>query len=110
RDLREHGVEVRPVDVNHSHWDATLEPGPRAAARVHPLHRDMAGDIRTTHALRLGFRKIKGLAGEHGRSILQNRAAGYTRPPGLWLRTGLSPPLIQRAAAARSLRAPPPHP
>src|SRR5215471_7799589 len=32
RDAREHGVEVRPVDVNHSHWDATLEPGPRPRA------------------------------------------------------------------------------
>ncbi len=30
RDVREHGVEVRPVDVNLSDWDATLEPGPRA--------------------------------------------------------------------------------
>jgi len=100
RDLREHGVEVRPVDVNHSHWDATLEPGPRAAARVHPLHRDMAGDIRTTHALRLGFRKIKGLAEEHGRSIVQNRAAGYTCLRDLWLRTGLSPRIIERLADA----------
>src|SRR6202040_2609397 len=88
RDLREHGVEGRPVDVNHSHWDATLEPGPHAAARVHPLHRDMAGDIRTTHALRLGFRKIKGLSEEHGRRIVQNRAAGYTCLRDLWLRTG----------------------
>ncbi|MBV8889075.1 MAG: DNA polymerase III subunit alpha [Alphaproteobacteria bacterium] len=26
RDAREHGVEVRPVDVNHSLWDCTLEP------------------------------------------------------------------------------------
>ncbi|WP_206245722.1 error-prone DNA polymerase [Novosphingobium terrae] len=26
RDAREHGVEVRPVDVNHSRWDCTLEP------------------------------------------------------------------------------------
>ena len=25
RDAREHGVEVRPVDVNHSLWDCTLE-------------------------------------------------------------------------------------
>src|SRR5690606_20894030 len=25
RDLREHDVEVRPVDVNHSDWDCTLE-------------------------------------------------------------------------------------
>src|SRR5690606_40753378 len=26
RDAREHGVEVRPVDINFSHWDCTLEP------------------------------------------------------------------------------------
>ncbi len=25
RDAREHGVQVRPVDVNHSRWDCTLE-------------------------------------------------------------------------------------
>ena len=25
RDAREHGVEVRPVDVNFSDWDCTLE-------------------------------------------------------------------------------------
>ena len=62
RDLREHGVEVRPVDINHSDWDATLEPGPHAIERMQALHREMAGDIRTTHALRLGFRKIKGLS------------------------------------------------
>jgi len=91
---------VRPVDVNHSHWDATLEPGPHAAARVHPLHCDMAGDIRTIHALRLGFRKIKGLSEEHGRSIVQNRAAGYTCLRDLWLRTGLSPRIIERLADA----------
>jgi error-prone DNA polymerase len=27
RNAREHGVEVRPVDVNHSEWDSTLEQG-----------------------------------------------------------------------------------
>ncbi len=25
RDAREHGVELRPIDVNHSQWDSTLE-------------------------------------------------------------------------------------
>ena len=25
RDVRQHGVEVRPIDVNFSHWDCTLE-------------------------------------------------------------------------------------
>src|SRR5437764_10727202 len=53
RDVREHGVEVRPVDVNHSDYDALLEPSPRAGARLHALHRDMRDDIRATHAIRL---------------------------------------------------------
>jgi error-prone DNA polymerase len=26
RDARQHGVEIRPIDVNHSRWDCTLEP------------------------------------------------------------------------------------
>jgi len=29
RDAREHGVEVRPIDVNFSAWDCSLEPGDR---------------------------------------------------------------------------------
>jgi error-prone DNA polymerase len=100
RDLREHGVEVRPVDINHSHWDATLEPGPHAATRVHALHRDMAGDIRAIHALRLGLRKIKGLSEEHGRRIVQNRGAGYASIRALWLRTALPSHVIARLADA----------
>src|SRR5215475_6662454 len=28
RDAQEHGVETRPVDINCSNWDCTLEPGP----------------------------------------------------------------------------------
>ena len=44
RDAREHGVEVRPADVNYSDWDNRLEPGG-------------AG-----FALRLGLRQIDGLA------------------------------------------------
>ena len=64
RDAREHGVEVRPPDVNHSRWDSTLEPGPRAAERLHDLHRDMRDDVRATHAIRLGLREIKGLSEE----------------------------------------------
>jgi len=100
RDLRGHGVEVRPVDINHSDWDATLEPGERAAARLDTLHRDMAGDIHSTHALRLGLRKIKGLSQEHGRMIVQNRAAGYACIRDFWLRTGLPTHVIARLADA----------
>ncbi len=72
------------------HWDATLEPGPHAAARVHALHRDMAGDIRTTHALRLGFRKIKGLRKRTAEASCRTAAAGYNSVRDLWLRTGFA--------------------
>jgi error-prone DNA polymerase len=60
----------------------------------------MADDIRTTHALRLGFRKIKGLSEEHGRRIVQNRGAGYTSVRDLWLRTALPPHIVARLADA----------
>ncbi len=100
RDVREHGVEVRPVDVNHSGWDATLEPGPRAADRLHALHREMAGDIQARHALRLGLRKIKGLSEKEAMLLVERRAEGYTSVRDLWLRSGLSPRVIERLADA----------
>src|SRR3984893_6629662 len=42
RDAQEHGVEVRPVDVNHSCWDNTLEPSscpPASRPSTSPLRR-----------------------------------------------------------------------
>ncbi len=75
RDVREHGVEVRPPDVNFSDWDCTLEPGPRAAERLHKLHEKMAEDIRTTHAVRLGLREIKGMPEDDARLIMAKRGA-----------------------------------
>jgi error-prone DNA polymerase len=101
RDVREHGVEVRPVDINCSNWDVTLEAGPRAADRMHDLHQDMASDNRAECALRLGFRKIKGLSEDaHGKVIMANRGAGYSSVRDLWLRTGLPPHVITRLADA----------
>src|SRR5204863_1356943 len=35
RDAQEHGVEMRPVDVNFSGWDNSLEFGPPACERLH---------------------------------------------------------------------------
>ena len=100
RDLREHGVEVRAVDINHSDWDATLEPGPHAIERMQVIHREMADDIRTNCALRLGFRKIKGLSDRDATLIVRERNAPYTSVRDLWLRTGLSPRIIERLADA----------
>ena len=104
RDAREHGVEVRPVDVNFSDYDATLEPGPRAAERLHPLHREMKDDIRTTHALRLGLREIKGFSEDDALLIKQHRGRGYDSIRDLWLRTGLDPAALTRLAEADSFR------
>jgi error-prone DNA polymerase len=101
RDAREHGVEVRPVDINFSGRDATLEPGPRAAERMHVLHASMRDDIRTTHALRLGLREIKGLSEEEGRIIEEKRKTSrYDSVRDLWLRTGLPAVTLVRLAEA----------
>ena len=56
------------VDVNLSDWDCTLEEAAFDPARRSPArHAEMRGVIRTRHAVRLGFRQIKGLAEEaHG--------------------------------------------
>ncbi len=54
RNARDHGIEVRPVDVNHSRWDCTLEEGRKSEVGS----RKGQGDL----ALRLGFRMLQGLA------------------------------------------------
>ncbi len=58
RSAREHGVEVRPIDVNHSDWDSTLERGTDGRA-----------------AVRLGMRLVKGLSSESGARVQKARAA-----------------------------------
>ncbi|MBS0532931.1 MAG: error-prone DNA polymerase [Proteobacteria bacterium] len=100
RDAREHGVEVRAPDINHSDWDSTLEPGIRAAGQLHALHQDMRGDIRATHAIRLGLREIKGLSEDDTKLIVARRGGGYDSVRDLWLRTGLSPRVLERLADA----------
>jgi error-prone DNA polymerase len=100
RDAREHGVEVRPVDINHSDYEASLEPGPRAAEHLHEMHRDMAGDVRARYAVRLGLKEVKGLAEEAAKTIVARRGAGYVSLRDLWLRTALSQKTIARLADA----------
>ncbi len=61
RDAREHGVEVRPVDVNYSFWDNTLEAGESGMP-----------------VLRLGFRQIDGFRETWSDQIIGTRANGYS--------------------------------
>jgi error-prone DNA polymerase len=101
RDAQEHGVEVRPPDVNRSGWDSTLEPdGAVAAGHLHPRHQGMRGDVRTNCAVRLGFRQVDGFKEEVARRIVACRGAGYDSLRDLWLRTGLTPSELERLAEA----------
>jgi error-prone DNA polymerase len=121
RDAREHGVEVRPVDINHSDWDCTLEPPmcdplpPGGEGRVrgaapmfalppphpNPLPRWGRGG---KSALRLGLRQIKGLSEADAVRLVAARGAGYADARDLWRRSGLGHAALERLAAADALR------
>jgi error-prone DNA polymerase len=124
RDAKEHGVEIRPVDVNHSLWDYTLEPcTPSGSLRspppplcgggstaVPPSRSGGGGPCevwwrgRTKHALRLGLRQIKGLAEADAKRLVENRGAGYRDAEDLARRSGLGRAVLERLAAADALR------
>jgi error-prone DNA polymerase len=86
---RRHGVEVRPVEVNASDWDCTLEvvPGGRPA-------------------LRLGLRLVTGLGAGSGQRLVEARAAGtFASVQDLQERTGLGAADLGALAAANALAA-----
>ncbi|MFQ5985337.1 MAG: error-prone DNA polymerase, partial [Alphaproteobacteria bacterium] len=87
RDAREHGVEVRGPDVNHSLWDCTLEP-------------KEGGSV----ALRLGFRLVKGLHEADATRLTAARGAGFVSVADLWRRSGLSPAALELLAKADAYR------
>jgi DNA-directed DNA polymerase III PolC len=101
RDAREHGVEMRPPDINHSGFDSLLEDdGWNIADHIWPRHAAMAGVIRSTKAVRLGLRTIEGLREKDIHQIVEQRGAGYNSIRELWLRTGLSVSSLERLARA----------
>jgi error-prone DNA polymerase len=89
RDARDHGVELRPVDVNHSDWDCTLEPTAN----------------RTRRALRLGIRQAKGLGkDEIEKKLMARRDTPFRWPAELQHRTGLSRETLEKLADADAFR------
>jgi len=88
RDAREHEVEVRPVDINHSLWDCTLEPAEGGK-----------------WALRLGFRQIKGFADAAAEQLIGARPGhGYLNARALWRCSGLGRGALERLAEADAFR------
>jgi error-prone DNA polymerase len=104
RDAREHGVEVRPVDVNHSRWDCTLEaphPGPLPGGEGAPGE----DRVRARFAVRLGLRMVKGLAEADGIQLVLHRGEHpYRSIEELWRRAGVKVAALERLAEADAYR------
>ena len=81
-DAKRHGVVIRPIDVRHSGWDATLEQG----------------------ALRIGLREVKGLQESHARALVEARGeAGFTDLGDLAGRVRIPRHAMERLARAGAL-------
>ncbi|MDH3403992.1 MAG: error-prone DNA polymerase [Acidobacteriota bacterium] len=74
KDAQRHGVEARPIDVNHSRWECSWD-----------------SDGAASGAARIGLRYARGLQREAARSIVEAREAGpFTSADDLARRAALS--------------------
>jgi error-prone DNA polymerase len=84
RDAIEHGVEVRPICVNASRWDCTLEENPDGSL-----------------AVRLGLRMVGKLAQDDAaRLVLARAETPYRAIDDVWRRAQVGPGALSRLAAA----------
>jgi error-prone DNA polymerase len=85
QDARNHGVEVRPVCVNRSRWDCTME-------RIGNSDRFL---------VRLGMRVVKGLStNDAARIILARAEQPFVSADDMWRRSGVSPSSLVKLAEA----------
>jgi len=85
-DARKHGVPVRPVDINLSEWDNTLE--------------EKDGEY---YAVRLGFRQVKGLRKDDMKILVDGRLVFYENINEL-LDAGISLFALEQLADADAFR------
>jgi error-prone DNA polymerase len=89
RDAINHGVDVRPVCVNASRWDCTLEPT----------------DDDARFAVRLGFRMVKGLSNDQGAVVVNERAEeAFSSVDDLWRRARVPIAALVQLAKADAFR------
>ena len=94
RDARLHGVEIRPVCVNVSVWDCTLEP-----CRGRYL------------AVRMGLRMAKGLNSTHAETVIARRSGGpYRSVEDVHRRSGVPVATLEKLAEADAFQSLPPRP
>ncbi|KDU95543.1 DNA polymerase [Komagataeibacter rhaeticus AF1] len=90
RDAREHGVEIRPICINASRWDSTLE-GPERNDGL--------------FAVRLGMNLVKGLANEDAARIVAARGdRPFASVDDLWRRAGVKGVALTHLAEADAFR------
>jgi error-prone DNA polymerase len=123
RDAQNHGVEVRPVCINRSRWDVTIENPPRAK-RGEGDHPKGGGGVSGTGLanypstplrgvplpisdgedllpLRLGLRMVRGLSNLHAARILAARAdAPFDSVEDVWRRSGVPVAALEKLADA----------
>ncbi|GAB1584111.1 error-prone DNA polymerase [Phyllobacterium phragmitis] len=89
RDAREHGVEIRPICINASRWDCTLEPTGEDGQ----------------FAVRLGLRLVKGLGNaEAARLISCREDRPFTSVDDLWRRASIPASALVELAEADAFR------
>lgn len=88
-DARAHGVAIRPVCINRSRWDCTLE--------------EIEGTAR--HAVRLGMRLVKGLPEQDAARIAMARGdEPFVSIDDMWRRAGVSSAFLVKLAEADAFR------
>ena len=87
-DARAHGVAIRPVCINRSRWDCTLE--------------EISGT--DGHAVRLGMRLVKGLPEQDAAKIAVARDEPFVSIDDMWRRAGVSSASLVKLAEADAFR------
>jgi len=88
RDAQEHGVEVRPVCINASRWDCTLEPMENGR-----------------FAVRLGFNRVAGLSNADAAALVAARGGQpFIDIDDVWRRAGVPAATLVRLAEADAFR------
>jgi error-prone DNA polymerase len=89
RDAQEHGVEIRPVCINASRWDCTLEP------TDHPER----------FAMRIGLRQVRGLSNVDAAAIVLARGErAFASVDDAWRRAGVPAASLVKIAEADGFR------
>jgi error-prone DNA polymerase len=88
RDAREHGVEVREVDINYSAWDHLIE---EKALSDH-------------HAVRLGFRQVDGLREDDMQALITAREQGNYTSIAALMDAGIPLSALEKLADADAFR------